>query len=102
MRAALFLLALSPAQQPAAAPAEEPQIVVTGYHPGKCRMWLADRALSERQFTVHAGIWAQLGLAVRVVHPAGTHYRCLARIAFRLNDRGVRLFHFVEQARPPR
>ncbi len=92
----LFLAAL--ASPPAAAPTEEPAtIVVTGSRRGKCRMRLADRALSERQFEAHAGEWARLGRAIRVVHPARTDHLCLARIAFRLHDRGVRVFHFVEQ-----
>ena len=97
--AALLLLAVQPAREPAAAaPQEAETIVVTGSRPGRCRMRLADRALSERQFESHAGQWARLGLAIRVLHPADTHYLCLARIAFRLERRGVRLFHFVEQA----
>jgi len=90
------------AAQPAAAPPPEPvpeaEIVVTGARPGKCRVKLAEGALSERQLEHHAGEWARLGLAIRVAHPVGTHYRCLARIAFRLNDQGVRLVHFVERA----
>lgn len=93
---AALLLGVQPAPALAAAP-EEATIVVTGARRGKCRMRLADRALSERQFEVHAGEWARLGRAVRVVHPARTDHLCLARIAFRLNDRGVRLVHFVEQ-----
>lgn len=86
------------AQAPAAATARTPEtIVVTGTRRGKCLMRLADRALSERQFDAHAGEWARLGQAIRVVHPARTDHLCLARIAFRLHDRGVRVFHFVEQ-----
>jgi hypothetical protein len=95
----LFITAL--AAQPAAAPLPVPEpetIVVTGTRRGKCRIRLADRALSDRQFEAHAGAWARLGRAIRVVHPARTDHLCLARIAFRLNDRGVRVFHFVEQA----
>ncbi len=80
------------------APAPEPaEIIVIGTRPGRCHIRLADRALSDRQFETHAGEWARLGRAIRVVHPAGTHYRCLARIAFRLHDHGVRLVHFVDQ-----
>lgn len=104
LKVAIALLAAQPAVQnmtvlPAPAqPAPEPTtIVVTGSRPGKCRMRLADRALSDRQFEAHAGVWARLGRAIRVVHPARTDHLCLARIAFRLHDRGVRVFHFVEQ-----
>jgi flavin-binding protein dodecin len=95
-------LAVPPA---AAAPAQDQaaeEIIVTGTRPGKCRMQIADRALSEREFEVHAGEWARLGRAIRVVHPANTHYRCLARIAFRLNDHGVWLVHFVDQGEAQR
>ncbi len=94
---ALFAAALA-APPPIATPAPEPQtIVVTGSRRGKCLMRLADRALSDREFEAHAGEWARLGRAIRVVHPARTDHLCLARIAFRLHDRGVRVFRFVEQ-----
>lgn len=104
MLAYLLFFAASAGQQQAAAPvsASQPEeIVVTGTRAGRCHIKLADRALSEREFETHAGEWARLGLAIRVVHPAGTHYRCLARIAFRLNDHGVRLVHFVDQTKAP-
>lgn len=102
MLAAALILSAAPVPPAPPAARREPEIVVTGYRSGRCQLKLADRALSERQFTALAGEWAQLGLAVRVVHPAGTHYRCLARIAFRLNRRGVRLIHFVEQPGAPK
>ena len=90
----------APAPAPVAAPApaqEEETIVVTATRSGRCRLSLADRALSERQFEAHAGEWARLGRALRVVHPPNAPYSCLARIAFRLGRRGVRLVHFVER-----
>lgn len=95
----LILLAAALSAQPAvsAAPPEPTTIVVTGTR-RKCRMRLADRALSDRQFEAHVGEWARLGRAIRIAHPARTDHLCLARIAFRLHDRGVRVFHFVEQA----
>jgi hypothetical protein len=88
----------APAAQPAAPPPPHETIVVTGTRRGQCRIRLADRALSARQFEDHAGEWARLGRALRVVHPPGASYRCLAHIAFRLGRRGVRLVHFVERA----
>jgi hypothetical protein len=97
---ATALLVAQPA--PVRSAPEPATIVVTGSKPGKCRMRLADRALSERQFEAHVGEWARLGRAIRVVHPARTDQLCLARIAFRLHDRGVRVFHFVEAAREGR
>lgn len=97
-----FAIALLAAQPAPARPAPEPAtIVVTGSKPGKCRMQLADRALSDRQFEAHAGEWARLGLAIRIVHPARVDHLCLARIAFRLHDRGVRVFHFAAEAGVP-
>jgi len=98
-----FLGLLLAVQVAAAPPAPEPAtIIVTGTRLGKCKIELAQRALSNRQFEAHAGEWARLGKAIRVVHPARTHRLCLARIAFRLQDRGVRLVHFVEQPAPAR
>jgi hypothetical protein len=90
----------APAAQSASPPPPPPHetIVVTAPRRGKCHIRLADRALSARQFEHHAGEWARLGRALRVVHPPGTDRTCLARIAFRLGRRGVRVFHFVEQA----
>ncbi|HYG30451.1 MAG TPA: hypothetical protein VD887_09570 [Allosphingosinicella sp.] len=99
------LLLLSALQaQPAAPPqAEEgPAIVVTGTRRGRCRVRLAARTLSDRELAAHAREWAALGRPVRVIRPAGADYRCLARIAFRLQDRGVRLIHFVDPPEPPR
>ena len=96
--AALLMLFAAPPATAASPPAAQSEtIVVTGARPGKCRMRLANRALSDRQFETHAGQWARLGLAIRVAHPPDTHYLCLARIAIRREKRGVRLFHFVEQ-----
>ena len=81
--------------QPAETAAAAPTIVVTGARPRRCRVRLADRSLSDRQLAAHAREWAALGTPVSVVHSPGAHYRCLARIAFRLQDRGVRLTHYV-------
>jgi hypothetical protein len=103
MIAPALLVTLLAVQPGTAAPAAQPApplhetIVVTATRRGKCHIRLADRALSARQFDVHAGEWARLGRALRVVHPPGTDRTCLARIAFRLGRRGVRVFHFVEQ-----
>jgi hypothetical protein len=90
--------------QPPEAAASAPTIVVTGARPGRCRARLADRSLTDRQLAAHAREWAALGTPVSVVHSPGAHYLCLARIAFRLQDRGVRLTHYVgmgERNEPP-
>jgi len=87
----------------AAAPAgvEEQEIVVTATRKGECRIQRADQTLSDRQFDKSAGEWASLGTPVRVVTPTRADYKCLAKIVFRLNDRGVRLIQFVDRAAPP-
>ena len=82
----------------ARAPAEEAQeIVVTGTRRSGCRVQLADRTLTRRQLAERARIWAAEGRPVRVVRPAGAGYDCMARIAFRLGDYGVRFIHFVDR-----
>ncbi|HEX8654027.1 MAG TPA: hypothetical protein VF693_02230 [Allosphingosinicella sp.] len=99
------LLLLIAAQAPPAAAlpnAEEgPAIVVTGTRRGRCRVRLAGRDVSDRALAAHAQEWAVLGRPVRVIRPPGADYRCLARIAFRLQDQGVRLIHFVDPPEPP-
>jgi hypothetical protein len=95
---ALLLLAAAQAQpQPEAVP-EPAEIIVTGLRKGRCRVRLARRSLSDREFEAHAREWAALGRPVSVVSPARATRRCLARIVFRLNDQGVRLVHFRDAA----
>jgi biopolymer transport protein ExbD len=105
----LLVMALAPDQPPQAAPTttaatppgvEEQEIVVTATRKGKCRIQRADQTLSDRQFDKNAGEWASLGTPVRVVTPTRADYKCLAKIVFRLNDRGVRLIQFVDRAAP--
>lgn len=93
---ALLLLAL--AQAPPDAAPEPAEIVVTALREGRCRVRLARRTLSDREFAAHAREWAALGRPVSVVRPAGATRRCLARIVFRLHDQGVRLVHFRDAA----
>ncbi|MDB5684111.1 MAG: hypothetical protein JWM75_1809 [Sphingomonas bacterium] len=89
---------VAPAQAQAAAQAEPAEIVVTGSRQ-KCRVELADRALSDREFRAHAKDWAQ-GRRVRVIAPASTDKQCMIKIMFRLADRGVRLVEFVDRPDP--
>lgn len=93
MLALLLIAAASPA---AAAPTSEPVEIVVRATRRKCRVQLADKVLSERQLAARAETWDP-SQAVRVVTPSGTGYKCLARIAFRLSDRGIRLVEFVER-----
>ena len=104
MAAAALLAALIAQPQAAEAPPEpapEPTIVVTATRRGRCRVRLAERSLSDRQLASHAREWAALGTPVTVIRPAGAGYRCMARIAFRLRDQGVRLTRFVDAPAPP-
>lgn len=59
----------------------------------KCDVSIANRVISDAEFTRRAAEWAA-GTPVRVVAPPGADYRCLARIAFRLADRGVKKIIF--------
>ena len=95
-----LLLALAPAPATAPPNVAEQEIVVTATRKGKCRIQRADQTLSDREFDKSAGEWASLGTPVRVVTPTRADYKCLAKIVFRLNDRGVRLIQFVDRAAP--
>lgn len=77
------------------APPEE--IVVTATRRGRCEVRLDDRTLTSRQLRASAQRWALQGTPLRVVRPRGAHYRCLAKIAFRLNEHGVTLIQFVDR-----
>jgi hypothetical protein len=88
---------------PAAAKSEAPPtqeegqtITVTATRRGGCRVRLADRTLTDRQLAANAKQWAADGTPLRVVRPAGADYHCMAKIAWRLGEHGVRLFHFVD------
>jgi hypothetical protein len=94
--AAAALLAEPPPAAPPASAGEEAEIVVRAVR-GKCRIELDRRNLSDREFSARAGEWASLGTPVRVIAPRGADYECLAKIAFKLNDKGVRLIHFVDR-----
>ena len=95
------LIAQARPAEAAAAEPSEPAIVVTGTRRGRCRVRLADRALSDRQLAFHAREWAALGTPVTVIRPAGAGYRCMARIAFRLRDHGVLLTRFIDAPEEP-
>jgi hypothetical protein len=93
MLAALLLLALVPQQADAVDPADE--IVVVSSRKRKCRMEIASRVISDKEFKARAADWAA-GKPVRVIVPPRTDYKCLAKIMFKLNDHGVRRADFVE------
>ena len=83
-----------------AAEMEEPEIVIRAVR-GKCRIQLDNRAVSDRELSARAGEWAALGTPVRVIAPDGASYKCLAKITFKLNDKGVRLIRFVDRDEAP-
>lgn len=66
----------------------------------KCDTSVAGRILSTREFDARAADWAA-GTPVRVVAPARSDLRCLARITFRLADKGVRQVEFVDPPPQP-
>lgn len=101
MTAALLTLALLQVPQAAPSEVDAEEIVIVASRPGKCRVQLADRTLSSGQLAAHAARWASEGTPVRVVRPRGADYRCMARIAFRLGDHGVRLIQFVDRGEQP-
>ena len=78
---------------------EADEIVVRAVR-GKCRVQLADRLLTNRELDARAEQWAN-GKAVRVIEPVGADYKCLAKITFRLGDKGVRLIEFVDRPAQP-
>jgi hypothetical protein len=90
----LLLLLIAAAQvsamrEPQPAPAE----IVVVARSRKCDVSVANRVLSDAEFKRRATEWAA-GTPVRVVAPPDTDYRCLAKIAFRLADRGVKKIIF--------
>ena len=84
---ALALLQQTPPEPPA------PEIVVTA-RPRGCSAWLAGRSLSDARLNAYARDWAK-GVPVRIRAPSNADYRCLAKIAFKLGRKGVRLIEFV-------
>lgn len=92
---AIFAMLAATAAQSSAQPDE---IVVSGTR-WKCHIEYADHAMSDREFDRRAAEWAK-GVPVRIVAPQSADYECLARIASRLGDRGVKLIEFVDPAAP--
>lgn len=94
----LAMLAIMAAAASAAS-GQPDEIVVRGTR-WKCHVEYADHAMSDREFDRRAAEWAK-GVPVRVVAPQSADYECLARIASRLGDKGVKLIEFVDPADPP-
>lgn len=95
----MILLLLALQAMPAAPPGDPPvgdDIVVVAAR-RNCRVRFANRDMSESEFRRRASEWAA-GKPVRVIARQSTDINCLAKIAFKLADRGVRLIQFVEPA----
>lgn len=86
-----MLIAAAQAGPPPVSP--DPAEVVVVARSRRCDVSVADRVLSDAEFNRRAAEWAA-GTPVRVVAPRGADYRCLAKIAFRLADRGVKKIIF--------
>ncbi|AQR73995.1 hypothetical protein [Sphingomonas sp. LM7] len=90
----ILLLALTLAAQDTPAEGAGEEIVVVGERQ-TCRTFLRGKALSDRELDRHAKDW-RAGIPVRIRAPSQSDYPCLAKIAFKLNDKGVRLIEFVD------
>ena len=87
----MILLALALVVQ--AEPAADDIVVVARKQ--KCTVKFADRDMSDADFKRRSAEWAA-GKAVRVIARESTDIKCLAKIAFKLADRGVTRIEFVE------
>ncbi len=63
--------------------------------PRKCDLSVAGRTMRDPEFKVRAAEWAA-GRPVRVVVPIDARTKCLAKIMFRLHDKGVTRAEFVD------
>lgn len=98
LAAALLLAPVAAAPSPP--PTPEPAEIVVRAVRKKCRVQIADRIMTDPEFNARMDEWAK-GVPVSVVVPAGTDYKCLAKIVFRLNDKGVRRVEFVDRPALP-
>ena len=91
------LLMLLIGQTAAGNPAPEPppaDIVVVAKQ-RRCSVQFGGRKLSNRQLDTYAKLWSQ-GREVRVHVAPGASYTCMAKVMFRLADRGVKRATFVD------
>ena len=98
MTIALILLGLigTPLQS---APASTTDIVVVAKRQ-RCRVQLHGTVLSNHELDRYAAEWAA-NQQVRISVAPGASYKCLAKIMFRLADRGVTHAYFVGTPPPP-
>jgi hypothetical protein len=93
-----ILFAVAALLQPAGSPPPADEIVVVAGR-RSCRVKHGERPLSDRELDALAGEWAA-GRPVRVVTDPAARIVCLAKIAFKLADRGVRFIEFVDRPQP--
>ena len=91
---AAFALYLLAAAAGASAPAAADNEIVVTATPGKCRMDLSRRPVSDRALSMLAADWPK-EKPIRVVVPSGANQNCLTHIMFQLTARGFRLVEFV-------
>ena len=89
----MFLIAVA-LLQTATVGAQADDVVVVAQRK-KCSLQIAKRMLSDREFNARAAEWAA-GKPVRIVMDETTGYRCMAKVLFRLGDRGVTNAEFVD------
>lgn len=76
-----------------------PGEIVVVAKPQKCDLAIGGRTMRDANFKRHAGEWAA-GRPVRVVVPHAARTQCLAKIMFKLHDRGVTRAEFVDGPSP--
>jgi biopolymer transport protein ExbD len=94
MMAILLLMAASATDAPQAT-----DIVIVAKK-RKCRVQLGNALLSDRELDAYAAQWMK-GETVKIHVPSNASYECLAKIMFRLNDRGVTRAQFVDERTAP-
>jgi len=91
---------LAAAPPPAPAQATQTTDIVIVARKRKCRVQLKGTLLSDRELDSYAAQWAK-GEAVKVHVPSTASYQCLAKIMFRLSDRGVTRAQFIDERTVP-
>lgn len=86
----LPLLILAMAQE---APASDEIVVVAKRN--RCETILKGEKVSDRELARYVEEW-RAGVPVRIRMASQADYRCLAKILFKLNDKGVQVLEFVQ------
>jgi biopolymer transport protein ExbD len=81
--------------------APEPDDIVVQAKRARCSIQLRGREMSNRELDAHIRDWAG-GRSVRVSAPDTASYRCLSKIVFKLQDKGIQVVEFVDPGSAPR